>query len=199
MNKSVLNARVCTKLIILAVTAVCLSAFAESARGAGQIIQQKSSAKPIEKGEKTAWHGFDRYDFVMDDQTLAIKAFKSPTDEKNSVAAPPKGMKRCIVVVPKQAAPGNPWSRQACYWDHEPQTEVELLKRGFHIAFVAPEDGAQVRESRDKAWDAWYKHLTEKYGLAKRAAFVGMSKGGVNEYNWGLENPEKVACIYADN
>ena len=26
-----------------------------------------------------------------------------------------------------------------------------------------------------------------------------MSKGGVNEFNWGGVNPDKVACIYADN
>jgi pimeloyl-ACP methyl ester carboxylesterase len=35
--------------------------------------------------------------------------------------------------------------------------------------------------------------------LAKKAAFVGMSKGGVNEFNWGGANPDKVAAIYADN
>ena len=98
------------------------------------------------------------------------------------------------MVVPKAAAAGNPWSWRGCYWDHQPQTEVELLKRGFHIAFVAPDAGAQ-----GKVWDAWYKFLTEKHGLAKKAAFIGMSKGGVNEFNWGVVNPDKVACIYADN
>ena len=45
----------------------------------------------------------------------------------------------------------------------------------------------------------WYKFLTENHGLAKKAAFVGMSKGGVNAFNWGGVNPDKVACIYADN
>ena len=35
--------------------------------------------------------------------------------------------------------------------------------------------------------------------MAKKAAFIGMSKGGVNEFNWGVVNPDKVACIYADN
>ena len=45
----------------------------------------------------------------------------------------------------------------------------------------------------------WYKFLTEKHGLAKKAAFIGMSKGGVNEFNWGGVNPDKVAAIYADN
>src|SRR5260370_10611115 len=130
----------------------------------------------------------------MDDESLIIKSFQAPADEKNGVKAPPKGQRRCIVVVPKQAAPGTPWSWQACYWDHEPQAEVELLKRGFHIAFAAPDAGAQ-----GKVWDTWYTFLTEKHGLAKKAAFIGMSRGGVNEYNWGVVNPDKVACIYSDN
>src|SRR3984893_7187594 len=50
-----------------------------------------------------------------------------------------------------------------------------------------------------KSWDAWYKFLTEKYELSGKPAFIGMSKGGVNEYSWATSNPEKVSCIYADN
>jgi predicted esterase len=173
-----------TDLALGTLLALFVSGFAGTARAAEPLV-------PF-TGEKSSWHGFDRYDFLMDEQTFEVK----PTSSK---AKATKGQRPCIVVVPNAVAAGNPWSWQACYWDHEPQTEVELLKRGFHIAFVAPEDGAQTRQSRDKVWDAWYEHLTEKHGLAKRAAFVGMSKGGVNEYNWGLANPEKVACIYADN
>jgi hypothetical protein len=143
-------------------------------------------------GEKSAWHdGFDRYDYLMDEETLAITPFKRPDTEKFAVGNPAKGKRRCIVVVPKQAAPGNPWSWQGCYWDHEPQTEVELLRRGFHIVFLTPDPGKQ--------WDAFYAWLIEKHGLSKKPAFVGMSKGGVNEYDWTTANPDKVSCIYADN
>ena len=144
------------------------------------------------EGEKTAWHdGFERYDYVMDEATFAITPFQRPDSERFAVGNPPKGQRRCIVVVPKQAAPGYPWSWQGCYWDHEPQTEVELLRRGFHIAFITPDPGKQ--------WDAWYDWLTGKHGLSKKPAFVGMSKGGVNEYDWTTANPDKVSCIYADN
>src|ERR1700724_2988685 len=153
------------------------------------------AAEPVFDGGKTTWHdGFVRYDFVMDDQTLAISAFTRPEKEGFAVGNPAKGQRRCIVVVPKKPAPGNPWSWRGCYWDHQPQSEVELLRRGFHIAFVAPAPGRQ-----GKAWDVWYKFLTENHGLAKKAAFIGMSKGGVNAFNWGGVNPDKVACIYADN
>jgi hypothetical protein len=144
------------------------------------------------EGEKTTWHdGFDRYDYIMDEMSLAITPFKRPDSEKFAVGNPSNGQRRCIVVAPKQAAPGHPWSWQGCYWDHEPQTEVELLRRGFHIAFITPDPGQQ--------WDAWYDWLTQQHGLSKKPAFVGMSKGGVNEYDWTTANPGKVSCIYADN
>jgi len=144
------------------------------------------------EGEKSTWHdGFDRFDYGMDEESFAITPFKRPEGEKFAVGGPAKGQRRCIVVVPKQAAPGNPWSWQGCYWDHEPQTEIELLRRGFHIAFITPDPGKQ--------WDAWYDWLTEKHGLSKKPAFVGMSRGGVNEYDWTTANPDKVSCIYADN
>ena len=130
---------------------------------------------------ETTWHdAFERYDYLMDEASFAITPFKPPDSEKFAVGSPPKGQRRCIVVVPKQAAPGHPWSWQACYWDHEPQTEVELLRRGFHIAFITPDPG--------KEWDEWYAWLTEKHGLSKKPAFVGMSKGGVNEYDWTTAN-----------
>ena len=65
-----------------------------------------------------------------------MKPIKAAPDERNGIKGQVKGQWRCIVVVPKEPAPGNPWSWRGCYWDHEPQTEVELLKRGFHIAFI---------------------------------------------------------------
>ena len=134
-------------------------------------------------GDKIDWHGYDRYDFIMDDATGAITPIKAPEKEATSFAVDATvkdGKRHAIVVVPKNAAPGNPWSWQGCYWNHQPQTEVELLRRGFHIAFIAPDPVQQ-----GKAWDLWYKFMTETHGLAKKSAFVGMSKGGVNEFNWG--------------
>src|SRR5260221_2026696 len=76
-------------------------------------------------GGKSAWHdGFERHDYVMDEETLAITPFTAPEGERFGVKDPPKGQRRCIVVVPKQPAAGNPWSWRGCYWDHQPQTEI---------------------------------------------------------------------------
>lgn len=148
------------------------------------------NAQPF-MGEKTSWHGFDRYDFVLNEKTLQIKSIKATQKEGNGVSGPEKGTRRCIVVVPKQAAEGNPWSWRGCYWDHQPQAEVELLKRGFHIAFITTDP--------DETWDVWYEFLTEEYGLSPRPAFIGMSRGGANAFTWGIAHPDKVSAICADN
>jgi hypothetical protein len=146
-------------------------------------------------GEKMEWHGFDRYDFLMDEQTLAITPFKAPASEGAGVKDPEKGQRRCIVVVPKEAASGRPWSWQGCYWDHQPQAEVELLKRGFHVAYIS----ANATLKPGKEWDAWYEFLTAQHGLSTKPAFVGMSRGGEYAYTWATGHPDKVSCIYADN
>ena len=131
----------------------------------------------------------------MDEETLALQTFKRNDDEKFGIKDPPKGKRRCVIIVPGKPAPGNPWSWRGCYWDHQPQTEVELLKRGFHIAYIS----ANTSLKPDKTWDAWYAYLTEKHGLSRKPAFVGMSRGGEYAYTWATANPGKVSCIYADN
>jgi pimeloyl-ACP methyl ester carboxylesterase len=142
-------------------------------------------------GEKTSWHGFDRYDFLMDEAKLTLQPIKAAADEKDGIKGQVKGQLRCVVVVPKQAAPGKPWSWRGYYFNHEPQAEIELLKRGFHIGFILTDAG--------KHWDAWYDFLTQKHGLSSKPAFIGMSRGGRNAYTWATANPDKVSCIYADN
>jgi len=144
------------------------------------------------EGEKTSWNGFDRYDYLMDMETFAITPFKALPAEKTGMddKNTPKGEVRCIVIVPKNVAPGNPVTWRGYYWDHEPQSEVELLKRGFHVVYCNIDPG--------KEWDAWYNFFT-KHGLSKKPAFSGMSRGGINEYAWATVHPDKVSCLYADN
>ena len=99
-------------------------------------------------GEKTSWHGFDRFDFLMDDAALTVQPIKASPDEETGINAQVKGILRCIAVVPKEAAPGKPWSWRGRYFDHEPQAEIELLKRGFHIGFIqdSEEDVNQINQ-----------------------------------------------------
>ncbi len=67
-------------------------------------------------GEKTAWHeGFDRYDFLMDEQTFALTPIRATAEEKLGASAEPKGKIRYIVVVPQKPAVGNPWTWRGCH------------------------------------------------------------------------------------
>ena len=92
---------------LLAVAAVAFSV----CRFVGNIL----AAEPAFDGGKSTWHdGFVRYDFTMDDETLAITPFTRPEKEGFAVGAPSKGQRRCIVVVCNKPAPGNPWSWEAC-------------------------------------------------------------------------------------
>src|SRR5207245_8152289 len=49
-----------------------------------------------------------------------------------------------------------------------------------------------------KHWNALYTELVGQYGFAKKAALVGLSRGGLYVYNWAAANPDHVACIYGD-
>jgi hypothetical protein len=159
------------------------------------LVSVRAPAATVLSGEKTSWHGFDRYDFIMDETNLSITPMKAAEDEKDAIKHTTSGQRRCVLVVPKAAATGNPWSWRGCYWDHQPQSEIELLKRGFHIAYI--EASATLRPG--KHWDAWYAFLTEKVGLSRKPSFVGMSRGGEFAFTWACANPDKVSSIYADN
>lgn len=152
-------------------------------------LGQAQDAPAAFDGTPTSWHGFDRYDYLLDEATLAIK----PADP--AVPGDVPGQRRCLVVAPRTPAPGRPWSWQGCYWDHQPQTEVELLRRGFHLAYIT----ADANRPPDQKWDAWYEFLTVKHGLSPKPTFVGMSRGGQFAFRWATLHPRQVSAIYADN
>lgn len=123
-------------------------------------------------GTKSDWQGFDRYDFSVDGR-------------------------RCWVVTPKAPVEGRPWIWRARFFGHEPQADVALLDEGFHLAYcdVGGMFGSPAAVGH---WNAFYKVLTEKHGLAAKPALEGMSRGGLIIFNWAAANPDKVACIYGD-
>ncbi len=102
----------------------------------------------------------------------------------------------CKIVEPKRVAEGNPWVIRARFWGHEPQTDIALLERGFHIAYCDVSNLYGGKEAV-KRWNKFY-HFMQKQGLSKKVVLEGMSRGGLIVYNWASKNKKKVACIYAD-
>jgi lysophospholipase L1-like esterase/dienelactone hydrolase len=105
--------------------------------------------------------------------------------------------KKCKVVKPKWAATGHPYIWRARFWGHEPQADIALLERGFHVVYC---DVAELFGNAEAiaAWDGFYA-LLRKAGLGKKAVLEGMSRGGVYAFNWAAANPAKVAAVYVDN
>jgi lysophospholipase L1-like esterase/pimeloyl-ACP methyl ester carboxylesterase len=102
----------------------------------------------------------------------------------------------CKVVAPKVVAEGSPWIWRARFWGHEPQTDIALLERGFHVVYC---DVVEMYGNNDaiKLWNSFYTFMHHA-GLSKKVALEGMSRGGIYIYNWALKNKHKVSCIYAD-
>ncbi|MCC6232690.1 MAG: hypothetical protein IT580_08595 [Verrucomicrobiales bacterium] len=123
-------------------------------------------------GKRSAWYGFDRYDFEVDGRAA-------------------------MVVVPHRAAPGKPWVWHGEFFGHKPAPDLALLGRGFHIVSLSVPD-MLGSPGAVKHWDALYTELTTKHGLAPKVALVGLSRGGLYCYNWAIANPTRVACLYGD-
>jgi pimeloyl-ACP methyl ester carboxylesterase len=123
-------------------------------------------------GTRSEWNGFEQFDFTLEEV-------------------------KCRVVSPKDAAKGRPWIWRARFWGHEPQTDIALLKKGFHVAYC---DVANLwgNEEAIRRWDSFYKFLTTKHGFSHRPALEGMSRGGLIIYHWAIKHPTQVSCIYGD-
>ncbi len=146
--------------------------FKEAQVKAAELDQQIRALKLPFPGKQSVWNGYDRYDFEVDGGPV-------------------------LVVVPKEAAPGKPWVWHGEFFGHKPAPDIALLGRGFHIVYMSVPDMLGGPDAV-KHWDAFYEELTDKHGFAKKAALVGLSRGGLYCYNWASANPDKVACIYGD-
>ncbi|HEX4145102.1 MAG TPA: alpha/beta fold hydrolase [Pirellulales bacterium] len=118
------------------------------------------------------WQGFERRDFQVDGRD-------------------------CLLIVPKTPAPGKPWIWRTEFFGHEPQADLALASKGFHIAYIDVQNmyGAPVALDH---MDRFYDHLTRERGLAAKTVLEGFSRGGLFSLNWAARHPDRVACIYND-
>ena len=94
-------------------------------------------------------------------------------------------------------AADNEQVRDRRFFGQQPQTDIALLEKGFHLVYMDVA-GLYGLPKAVEHFNAFYKYLTKEQGLAKKPALEGMSRGGLIVYNWAAQNPDKVACIYAD-
>ena len=127
-------------------------------------------SRPNDK--KSVWNGYERSDF--------------------EVAGRP-----ALLVAPAVAARGRPWIWRTEFFGHEPQADLALLARGWHVAYL----DARNLYGAPRAialMEAFHAHLTGERGLAKRVVLEGFSRGGLYAFNYAAAHPRQVAALYLD-
>src|SRR6202035_2412433 len=102
-----------------------------------------------------------------------------------------------LLVIPEPPAKGNPWIWRTEFFGHEPQADIELLNKGFHVAYVNVQNMYGAPAALD-AMDVFYEHVTQTYGLSPKTTLEGLSRGGLFAYNWAARHPDRVASLYVD-
>ena len=138
---------------------------------ASSYIETIADTRPY-PGKASEWHGFLRFDFEFDTRAA-------------------------IVVMPHKTASGKPWIWRARFFGHEPQLDIALLEKGYHLVYLDVADlfGAPIAVAH---WDRFYQHLVTNKHFNGKVVLEGMSRGGLIIYNWANANPNFVAGIYAD-
>ena len=116
----------------------------------------------------------------------------------------PIGSEKAQVLVPEKPVAGNPWvlASQLYALNSAPvaymtRTEIELVKHGFYVVSL-PLGNTFGAPSAIAKYDAVYREMTARYGLAERMALLGLSREGLAIARWAAANPGKVTCLYMD-
>ena len=122
--------------------------------------------------KKSEWQGHQRLDFSVADHTS-------------------------FLIVPKQAAAGNPWIWRTEFFGHEPQADLALLAKGWHVAYTDMQNqyGAPVATDHMKVF---HDAMQKNYQLNAKVVLEGFSRGGLFALNYAILHPERVASLYLD-
>ena len=117
------------------------------------------------------WFGYERRDFRFQDR-------------------------EALIVLPK-GTPGGKWTVKMEYFGAFPNLEVELLSRGWCVAYLRNVNRWGTDADSDVK-DAFAAFVSREFGLEDRFACVGMSCGGLCSVNFAAKYPTRVSFLYLD-
>ena len=103
----------------------------------------------------------------------------------------------CRIAEPKFVAKGAPCVWRGYYWGHQPQFDVAMLERGWHVIYCSASNLFGSSEGVER-WNAFYAHLQEQ-GFGPKPVLEGMSRGGLITHTWATANPDKTGGVIGDN
>jgi pimeloyl-ACP methyl ester carboxylesterase len=143
----------------------------------GLTMIQASTARAAEPepfpGKVSNWEGFVRHDFQV-------------------------GGRNVIVVEPGEPLPGRPWAWRGEFFGAFPNADIELVKRGWHLAFISVPDlfGSPRAVAH---WEKFYDVLVNHHQLSPKPGLIGLSRGALSCMAWAAAHPDKTLAVYLDN
>jgi pimeloyl-ACP methyl ester carboxylesterase len=124
-------------------------------------------------GAVSRWEGFVRHDFQVDGRNV-------------------------VVVEPAKASPGRPWAWRGEFFGAFPSADVELVRRGWHLAYMSVPDlfGSPRAVAH---WEKLYDVLVKRHHLSPKPGLIGLSRGALYCMAWAAAHPEKTLAVYLDN
>lgn len=89
------------------------------------------------------------------------------------------------------------WLLKTEYADAFPALETEMLRRGYHVAYIENITRWMKPEDVDAKND-FAEFLHTEYGLSEKCVPVGMSCGGLHAVYFAAKYPERIAALYLD-
>jgi lysophospholipase L1-like esterase len=105
----------------------------------------------------------------------------------------PDGVKATIVR-PYRVAAGRPIAWRADQFGEQPQTDIALLQRGYHVVWVETPSGGDST----KNWDSAHTFFKGN-GLTGKITLIAMGAAGLPGYFWASAHPEAFAVFYGDS
>jgi pimeloyl-ACP methyl ester carboxylesterase len=121
----------------------------------------------------STWNGFRRLDFTFDG-------------------------KAAIVIFPIKPNVNKSWLLKTEYFDAFPAVEIEMLKRGWHVAYVENNNRWCVGDADIDRKAAFAKYIIGEFGLFEKCVPVGMSCGGLIAVKFAAKYPHLISALYLD-
>lgn len=118
------------------------------------------------------WHGFDLERFLFEEQ-------------------------EALIVFPQEGTAIKRLAVKTEYWDAFPNTEIQLIEKGFHLCYLKNKNRWGIDEDLDRK-ARFVRFVAEKYHLNQKTVPIGMSCGGLIAIKFAAKYPELVSCLYLD-
>ncbi len=136
------------------------------------VLSVSSTTAPTLDVTQSEWHGFTKQSFPFEAHAAHV-------------------------VIPTQPATGRPWIWRTSFPDFHSEVDQELVKRGFHVAYVDVVSMLGADPALD-IMDRFYALVRSQWNLAEKPALEPCSRGGLHAYRYAARHPTRIACIFGD-